>query len=181
MKNAQAKNDSKYNDIILMEYMKWKWPGRRSPILWYATADGSLADLCGTDFISMDTFAIDNRKKYERRYDSKYLNTPYAWFCITKKKADGTQLDVDTDNYVYVWSDIAVMFERQDALRLVAEKGYATRTGKPDPDSGCVSTLVTIPKLDLMALPTFTVLEGFYPFLEERGLVLRGERCAWAV
>lgn len=177
MTDGKQFSDSKADDENFVKPALEKWrSGKKTPIWYHCTMDGCWADLKGCDIYAVDSHAFEKHMSdaagrligHEKMYDTKYMKTPYAWFVLRKIRPDGTEIDIITTHYIYVFDDYVLMFPRENARALAAEKKYETRFGDPDPDTGVYAEICTIPKEDLMSMDDFNVVpkwawEGFKP------------------
>lgn len=167
MKDGKQFRDSKLDDenFVMPALEKWRH-GKRTPIWYHCTLDGCWADLRGCDIYAVDSHAFERHMEdaggglieHEKKYDTKYMKTPYAWFVLRKVRPDGTELEIITTHYIYVFDDYVIMFPRRKALEFVKSKGYPVREGDPDPDTGIRAELCTIPKEDMITMPDFVVV-----------------------
>ena len=169
-------NESKWNDEnATLPYLKTIYPGSKSPIYWGMSSEKGPLDFDGCDIWAFDTYALDQRYPGNGLYyyDTKYLRKPYAWFVIEKFDPTGKQKDIITTNYIYIWKNDAVMFERNEALKLCSANNYEIRTETNE--SGQIAKICTIPKNDLLNMSKTHKLPGF---IQQYGQILKGDDLA---
>lgn len=164
MKDGKQFKDSKLDDqnFVMPALREW-CPGSSTPIWYHCTTDGSWADLHGCDIYAVDSHAFERHMDdgrggtvgHQKMYDTKYMKTPYAWFVLDKRRPDGGILHTITTHYIYVFDDCIAMFPRKEAICLCRRKGYVVRHGSVDPDTGIYAEICTIPKVDLVVMPSF--------------------------
>jgi len=181
MKDEKQFADSKDDDenFILPMLNKWK-PGKRTPFGRWCTLDGCWADLHGCDIYEVNPFNFcmhmtdsDGRiLQHQKLYDTKYMKADHVWFVTRKIRPDDTEVDVITTDYIYVFDDYVLMFERDRAIKYVKEKGYEMKIGDPDPDTGIYAEYCIIPKQDFMMMGINVVpkwaWEEFKPLMKNK-------------